>query len=278
MDEGRISYSGKVGQSVDLWIKCTFLTILIVIFSYIFWHLLSVRASVDFRGVLRGGILFDLLMILVSIGVGIVNSEIGKMACLRNQLSLLFIFVAMSATVFSALSRRSLAYFVGDSRDGLVSLYVPLVLSLVVVLGIVGQLWFAGIKSAAIQKDVILAAPLAVIGIFLPKLFDSYEFLRALCSPSKCAVDRLDQILMFNLTISISAAFSFQYIFVKLWELARSKNKNSEKAKSRHGSKWCSDARLGAIGRRRERHQRVNPRARLLPKRCYTRSGRFNRF
>ena len=100
MDEGRISYSGKVGQSVDLWIKCTFLTILIVIFSYIFWHLLSVRASVDFRGVLRGGILFDLLMILVSIGVGIVNSEIGKMACLRNQLSLLFIFVAMSATVF----------------------------------------------------------------------------------------------------------------------------------------------------------------------------------
>lgn len=278
MDEDRISYSGKVGQGADLWITCTFFAIFIVIFSYIFWHLLSVRVSVDFRGVLRGGILVDLLMILVFVGVGIVNSEIDKMACFRNQLCLLFIFVAISTAVFSALSLPSLAYFVGDSRDGLVSLYVPLVLSLVVVLGLVGQLWFAGIKSAAIQKDVILAAPLVVIGIFLPKLFDSYEFLRAFCFCSRCAADKLDQIVIFDLIISISVAFCFQYISVKLWELARSKNKNSEKAKSRPGSKWCSAARLGAIGRRCGRHQRVNPRASLLPKRCYTRSGRFNRF
>lgn len=278
MDEGRISYSGKVGQSVHLWIKCIFLTIFILIISYVFWRLMSVRTSVDFRGVLRGGILFDLFMILPFVVAGIVNSEIDRMACLRNQLSLLFIFVAMSAVVFSALSRQSLAYFVGDSREGLVSLYVPLILSLVVVLGLVGQLWLAGIKSVAIQKDVILAAPLVVIGIFLPKLFDSYEVLRASCFSMQCDLEKLDQIVIFDLTISISAAISFQYIIVKLWELARSKNKNSEKAKSRPGSKWCSAARLGAIGRRRGRHERVNPRASLLPKRCYTRSGRFNRF
>ena len=278
MEEGQISCNCTGRQSVELWIRCGVLIILIVIVSCIFWYLLSDRASVDFCEVLRGGIVCDLLIVVLCVAFGIANSEIDKMACFRNQLSLLFIFVVMSTVVFSAISGRSLAYFVGDSRDGLVSLYAPLILSLVVILGLVGQLWLAGIESVAVQKDVILAAPLVVIGIFLPKLFDSYEVLRATCFSLKCGLEKRDQIVIFDLIISISVALAFQYIFVKLWELARSKNKNSVKAKSRPGSKWCSAARPGAIGRRRGRRQRVNPRASLLPKRCYTRSGRFNRF
>ena len=216
---------------MGLWIRCGVLIILIVIVSCIFWYLLSDQASVDFCEVLRGGIVCDLLIVVLCVVFGIANSEIDKMACFRNQLSLLFIFVLMSAAVFSAVSQRSLAYFVGDSRDGLVSLYTPLILSLVVFLGLVGQLWLAGIESVAVQKDVILAAPLVVISIFLPKLFDSYEVLRASCFPLRCNAEKLDQILIFNLTISISVALSFQYILLKLWELVCSKNKNSVTAK-----------------------------------------------
>ena len=231
MDEGQISCNCAGRQSADLWIRCGVLIILIVIASCVFWYLLSGRASVDFCEVLRGGIVCDLLIVVVCVVFGIANSEIDKVACFRNQLGLLFIFVVMSAVVFSVLSRRSLAYFVGDSRDGLVSLYVPLILSLVVILGLVGQLWLAGIESVAIQKDVILAAPLVVIGMFLPKLFDSYEVLRASCFSLRCSTEKLDQIVIFNLTISISMALSSQYILLKLWELVRSKNKNSVNAK-----------------------------------------------
>ena len=127
-------------------------------------------------------------------------------------LLMLATFLSVFSFAYSFLSGQSLATFYGGGQSGVLSVYEAMFVWLICLVAIIIQLSLINYDRLYRQANLIVGGSLAVVGIMMSKLLESYEVLQAYCYEASCGADLLLMIAQYE--IAASFAFSLLALFV----------------------------------------------------------------
>ena len=127
-------------------------------------------------------------------------------------LLMLATFLSVFSFAYSFLSGQSLATFYGGAQSGVLSVYEAMFVWLICLVAIIIQLSLINYDRLYRQANLIVGGSLAVVGILMSKLLESYEVLRAYCYAASCGADLLFMIAQYE--IAASFVFSLLALFV----------------------------------------------------------------
>ena len=127
-------------------------------------------------------------------------------------LLMLAVFLSVFSFAYSFLSGQSLATFYGGGQSGVLSVYEAMFVWLICLVAIIIQLSLINFDRLYRQANFIVGGSLAVVGILMSKLLESYEVLRAYCYAASCGADLLLMIAQYE--IAASFVFSLLALFV----------------------------------------------------------------
>ena len=183
---------------------------LVLVFVYVTWALISERVGSENAGVVR-------LMYVAFIGFPGLVTLIGaseQRVVLPMRLILMSVQVLIVWLVFGLLGGGSLASYLGatDPEPGLVSTYEVFFIYSLSLVCAVFQSWLIAYERHRKELTAVVGGVLVIIGIFMPKLLESYSILRAYCSKIWCTSEELDTAALFEIGIACAAALSAMFV------------------------------------------------------------------
>ena len=133
--------------------------------------------------------------------------------CVTMQLLVFTIFLVIFRIVFDVLGGESLAFSIGASTLGVVSVYEAFFIWALFVVGAGLQITFISNEARRPDMNVLHGGVLIIMGILLPKMLDSYSLFRAHCYEVQCSEDELSSIMLFEMAIAYAAALAVMFIF-----------------------------------------------------------------
>lgn len=133
--------------------------------------------------------------------------------CVTMQLLVFTIFLVIFWIVFDVLGGESLAFAIGVSASGVVSVYEVFFVWVLFVVGAGLQIAFISNEAWRPEVNVLHGGVLVIVGILLPKMLDSYSLLRAHCNEAQCGEDELGSIMLFEMAIAYAAALAVMFVF-----------------------------------------------------------------
>jgi len=133
---------------------------------------------------------------------------------LPMRLILMSVQVLIVWLVFGLLGGGSLASYLGatDPEPGLVSTYEVFFIYSLSLVCAVFQSWLIAYERHRKELTAVVGGVLVIIGIFMPKLLESYSILRAYCSKIWCTSEELDTAALFEIGIACAAALSAMFV------------------------------------------------------------------
>jgi len=130
------------------------------------------------------------------------------------RLILMSVQVLIVWLVFGLLGGGSLASYLGatDPEPGLVSTYEVFFIYSLSLVCAVFQSWLIAYERHRKELTAVVGGVLVIIGIFMPKLLESYSILRAYCSKIWCTSEELDTAALFEIGIACAAALSAMFV------------------------------------------------------------------
>lgn len=155
-----------------------------------------------------------------SLGLSLVMSFIGTIRSKRSfweQCAVLAVLLAVVsctlAFVYDLLGPgEPLATFYGGGGSGVVSAYEAILVWGICLISLIIQMMLVHYDSLNREAKVIVGGSLAVVGILMPKLFESYEVLQAYCAASACDAEYRLIITWYEVALAFSAALAALFV------------------------------------------------------------------
>lgn len=137
----------------------------------------------------------------------------GWRAVLTMRLILIVVMVAVFWWVFTSF-REGMAFYIGADKPepGPVSEYEVLFIYVLFVACASFQCWLIASERVRNELTTVVGGVLAIMGILMPKLLESYSILSAYCSDGGCASGDVDAIALFKMGIACAAALAAMFV------------------------------------------------------------------
>ena len=150
-------------------------------------------------------------------GVIILVGAFRRCAGWRVVLTTRLILILLQVVVFwfsFAPRSGSIAFYIGTKEPipGLVSAYELLFIFLLFVTCASFQCWLIANERRWHEVTRVVGGVLAIMGILMPKLLESYSILNAHCSMGRCSLDDKDGIVLFEMGIACAATLSMMFV------------------------------------------------------------------
>ena len=134
-------------------------------------------------------------------------------AVLTMRLILVLVMVVVFWCVFTPFS-ESMAFYIGVDKPepGLVSAYEVVFIYLLFIVCASFQCWLIAYERARNKLKSVVGGVLAIMGILMPKLLDSYSILSAYCSKGGCASEDKGGLALFEMGIACAAALAVMFV------------------------------------------------------------------
>lgn len=155
-------------------------------------------------------------VLFVPCGMSMIGSFLSKHS-IREQCAVLAVLLAIVsctlAFVYDLLGPgKPLATFYGGGGSGVVSAYeVILVWALYLIASII-QMTLVHYDSLHREATLIVGGSLAVVGIVLPKMLESYEVLQAYCAAAECDAKYRLGIAWYEVSLAFSASLAALFV------------------------------------------------------------------
>lgn len=149
-------------------------------------------------------------------GMSLIGSVLSKHS-IREQSAVLAVLLAIVscalAFAYDCIGRgKPLATFYGGGGSGVVSAYeVFLVWALCLIASII-QMTLVHYDSLHREATLIVGGCLAVVGILLPKMLESYEVLQAYCAAGECDANYRLGIAWYEIALAFSASLAALFV------------------------------------------------------------------
>lgn len=134
-------------------------------------------------------------------------------AVLTMRLILILVMVIVFFVAFTPFD-QSMAFYIGADvpEPGLVSTYEVLFIYILFVVAASFQCWLIASETRQKELTSVVGGVLAIMGILMPKLLESYSTLSAHCSQGGCALGDRDGTALFEIAISCAAALAAMFV------------------------------------------------------------------
>ena len=107
---------------------------------------------------------------------------------------------------------KPLATFYGGGGAGVVSAYEALLVLAICLFSLSTQMMLVHYDSSNREANLIVGGSLAVVGILLPKMLESYEVLQAYCAEAVCDAEYRLDVTWYEVAIAFSASLAALFI------------------------------------------------------------------
>ena len=155
-------------------------------------------------------------VLLLSFGMSMIGSVLSKHS-IREQCAVLAVLLAIVscslAFVYDCIGRgKPLATFYGGGGSGVVSAYEVFLVWAICLISLITQMMLVHYDSLHREVTLIVGGSLAVVGILLPKMLESYEVLQAYCAAAECDAEYRLGIAWYELALAFSAALAALFV------------------------------------------------------------------
>lgn len=155
-------------------------------------------------------------LLVMPCGMSMIGSLLSKHSIWEQcaVLAVLLAIVSCSlAFVYDCIGRgKPLATFYGGGGSGVVSAYeIFLVWALYLIASII-QMTLVHYDSLHREATLIVGGSLAVVGILLPKMLESYEILQAYCAADECDVQYRLGLAWYEVSLAFSASLAALFV------------------------------------------------------------------
>ena len=155
-------------------------------------------------------------VLLLSLGMSMIGSVVSNHSfweLITVQAVLLAIVSCPLAFAYDLVeSGKPLATFYGGGGAGVVSAYEALLVLAICLFSLCTQMMLVHYDSLHREATLIVGGSLAVVGILLPKMLESYEVLQAYCAAAECDADYRLGIAWYEVALAFSAALAALFV------------------------------------------------------------------
>ena len=109
-------------------------------------------------------------------------------------------------------SGKPLATFYGGGGAGVVSAYEAILVLAICLISLITQMMLVHYDSLHREVTLIVGGSLAVVGILLPKMLESYEVLQAYCAAAECDAEYRLGIAWYEVALAFSASLAALFV------------------------------------------------------------------
>ena len=155
-------------------------------------------------------------VLLLSLGMSMIGSVVSNHSFWEQitvQAVLLAVVSCPLAFAYNLVeSGKRLATFYGGGGAGVVSAYEAILVLALCLISLIIQMMLVHYDSLHREATLIVGGSLAVVGILLPKMFESYEVLQAYCAAAECDAEYRLGIAWYELALAFSAALAALFV------------------------------------------------------------------
>lgn len=149
-------------------------------------------------------------------GMSMIGSVLSKHS-IREQCTVLAVLLAIVscslAFVYDCIGRgKPLATFYGGGGSGVVSAYEAFLVWALCLIASIIQMTLVHYDSLHREATLIVGGSLAVVGILLPKMLESYEVLQAYCAAAECDAEYRLGIAWYEVSLAFSASLAALFV------------------------------------------------------------------
>lgn len=186
-----------------------------VIVTSLNWFHNSLKGQLSGQGV--GAVTAVVVCVLVlSLGMSMIGSFVSNHSFWEQitvQAVLLAIVSCPLAFAYDLVeSGKPLATFYGGGGAGVVSAYEALLVLAICLFSLSTQMMLVHYDSLNREANLIVGGSLAVVGILLPKLLESYEVLQAYCAEAVCDAEYRLDVTWYEVAIAFSASLAALFV------------------------------------------------------------------
>lgn len=186
-----------------------------VIVASLNWFHNSLKGQLSGQG--AGAVTAVVVCVLVlSLGMSMIGSVVSNHSFWEQftvQAVLLAIVSCPLAFAYNLVeSGKPLATFYGGGGAGVVSAYEAILVFALCLISLIIQMMFVHYDSLQREVTLIVGGSLAVVGILLPKLLESYEVLQAYCAEAVCDAEYRLGIAWYAVALAFSASLAALFV------------------------------------------------------------------
>lgn len=156
------------------------------------------------------------VVLLLTLGISMIGSVLSKHS-IREQCAVLAVLLAIVscslAFVYDCIGRgKPLATFYGGGGSGVVSAYEAILVWAICLIALIIQMTLVHYDSLQREANLIVGGSLAVVGILLPKMLESYEVLQAYCAAAECDAGYRLGIAWYEVSLAFSASLAALFV------------------------------------------------------------------
>lgn len=155
-------------------------------------------------------------LLFMPCGMSMIGSLLSKHS-IREQCAVLVVLLAIVscslAFVYDCIGRgKPLATFYGGGGSGVVSAYESFLVWALYLIASFIQMTLVHYDSLHREATLIVGGSLAVVGILLPKMLESYEILQAYCAADECDAQYRLGLAWYEVSLAFSASLAALFV------------------------------------------------------------------
>ena len=155
-------------------------------------------------------------ILLLSLGMSMIGSVVSNHSFWEQitvQAVLLAVVSCPLAFAYNLVeSGKPLATFYGGGGAGVVSAYEAILILALCLFSLIIQMMLVHYDSLHREVTLIVGGSLAVVGILLPKMLESYEVLQAYCAAAECDANYRLGIAYYEVALAFSASLAALFV------------------------------------------------------------------
>ena len=155
----------------------------------------------------------SLFLLLILSSMGMVSSKHSIWEQCTVLVVLLAVVSCTLAFAYDCIGRgKPLAIFYGGGGSGVVSAYEVILVWAICLIALIIQMTLVHYDSLHREANLIVGGSLAVVGILLPKMLESYEVLQAYCAAGECDANYRLGIAWYEIALAFSASLAALFV------------------------------------------------------------------
>ena len=155
----------------------------------------------------------SLFLPLILSSMGMVSSKHSIWEQCAVLVVLLAVVSCTLAFAYDCIGRgKPLAIFYGGGGSGVVSAYEVILVWAICLIALIIQMTLVHYDSLHREANLIVGGSLAVVGILLPKMLESYEVLQAYCAAGECDANYRLGIAWYEIALAFSASLAALFV------------------------------------------------------------------
>ena len=154
--------------------------------------------------------------LILSLFMSFIGTISSKRSCWEQCAVLVVLLAVVSCTlafVYDLLGPgEPLATFYGGGGAGVVSAYEAILVWAICLIALIIQMVLVHSDSLYREANLIVGGSLAVVGILLPKMLESYEVLQAYCAASACDAEFRSILTWYEVALAFSASLAALFV------------------------------------------------------------------